>query len=81
MPSRRLTSSSSVRSLGPLKPVGRLVQAQPLDRAAADLDDQLAGLEARLPRRSAPDHADQAKPSLSILSSTPRPTKLPSIMA
>ena len=44
-----------------LKPVGCFIQAEPLDRAAIDGDDQLAGLEPGVPGRSAANDADQAK--------------------
>ena len=53
--------------LDTLEPVGRLVQAHALDRDAIDLEDDVAGLEARLPRRTAPDHADEPKPLLVVL--------------
>ena len=69
------------RPLGPLKPVGRLVEAEPLDRLAGDLDDPVAADEPGLPRRPAADHADQPQALGSLFSSMPRPTKLPSIMA
>ena len=45
----------------PLKPVGCFIQAEALDRAAIDGDDQLAGLEPGVQRRSAANDADQAK--------------------
>ena len=81
MPSRLLDLQIERRSLGPLKPVGGLVEAQSLDRLAADLDDLSPAL--RPASHAGPPRITPTKrrPSLSILSSTPRPTKLPSIMA
>ena len=53
--------------LDALELVGGLVEAHALDRDAVDLDDRVAGLEARLPRRPAADHADEPQPLLVVL--------------
>ena len=80
-PSRLRTSSSTLVPSAPWSRLAASSRLSPLTTWPGDLDDLVARPEPGLPRRPAADHADQPQALGSILSSMPRPTKLPSIMA
>ncbi len=56
-----LTSSSTVVPSDPCSRLAASSRLSPLIERPPIFDDQLAGLDAGLPRGAAPDHADQAE--------------------
>ena len=69
-------------SFGSLSRLAASSRLSPLIERPSIADDQLTGLDASFPALGPPRMTPtRCRPSLSILSSTPRSTKLPSIMA